>query len=773
MGPGKRLPVFQYRLPAGPVKHGHPAVEMRGAKTLRHKRCFLTAILLLVLAAPARPAEGRPKIGLVLGGGGAKGLVHIEVLKTLDALDIPIDCIAGTSAGGVIGGLYAAGYSGKDLEKIAAGIDWEDLFEDSPPRQLKPYFEKKLDGRYQFDFFLRKGIPTAPRGLIFGQKFYLLFSRLTFPLSGDLEFNELFIPFRCVSVDLVTGKQVVLQDGSLAKAMRATMAVPTVFTPVDWDDSLLIDGGALNNLPVDVAKAMGAEVVIAVDLSAPLRPLERLNTPDEILNQTLLAAEIGQKSGKMADVDILIQPDMKGLGLMDFFFSERLDKIREQGRIAAEKAIPALRALKEKYSLSRTSAARAEPLQEIPGLRADPSQPKVLDRVMISGNEKLPPLYISRLFSLRMGARVTAESLCREVSEIYSLGYFENIQYEVVATGQDKLGLRLILKELPRGRLRVGLGYDTFHKVIARGGVFFTNLPLPGMRFENELDLGGLTRFRSQLAFPSQTLDFPLYPSVQLNYKNVPTRIYAEDGGLITSYKDRSWAVSLGFGIQVKRNFNLEMSYRLEKLNAELVSTPERPERFQGLDCGFSGIALGVTVDTLDSAWTPRDGILARARYEGNFSSLGSDVHFSLAEASLDIYRNIAKVHTLRAYFYWGESSSKTPFLKFFNQGNPSAFVGLKYDQLLGSRMKIARAEYRRRLSGFLYLKAMGNAAFDVAQRWPENTVSARWLWGAGLGIMVTTPLGPLELIYSLGSKSFEEPGTVQGVTYLVLGARF
>jgi hypothetical protein len=137
------------------------------------------------------------------------------------------------------------------------------------------------------------------------------------------------------------------------------------------------------------------------------------------------------------------------------------------------------------------------------------------------------------------------------------------------------------------------------------------------------------------------------------------------------------------------------------------------------------------------------------------------------------MYRTLAKVHTLRAYLYWGESSSKTPFLKFFNQGNPAAFIGLKYDQLLGSRMKIARIDYRRRLSSFLYLKAMGNAAFDVAQRWPENTSSARWLWGAGLGVQMTTPAGPLELIYSIGSKSFEEPGAAQGVTYLVLGARF
>jgi len=741
---------------------------------LRHMKFVLTPVFLLALAAPFGWSDGgRPKIGLVLGGGGAKGLAHIAVLKTLDELDIPIDCIAGTSAGGVIGGFYAAGYSGSDLEKIVSAIDWEDLFQDSPPRPMKPYFEKKLDGRYQFDFFLRRGIPSAPRGLIFGQKFYLLFSRLTFPLSGDLDFNELPIPFRCVSVDLVTGRQLVLQDGSLAKAMRATMAVPTIFTPVEWEDSLLIDGGALNNLPVDVATAMGAEVIIAVDLSAPLRPLEGLNTPDEILSQTLLAAEIGQKSNKLADVDILIQPDMKGLGPMDFFFSDRLDRIWERGRTAAEKAVPALRKLKEKYGLSRAPACGGEALPETPGPKAEPARAKILERVIITGNEKLPPLYISRLLGLRKGMSVTGESLQREVSGVYSLGYFENIQGEVFPAGQDKVELRLIIKELPRGKLRVGLGYDTFHKVVAGAGVVLSNLPVPGMRIENELHLGGLTRFRSQLAFPSQTLDFPLYPSVQLNYKNVPARVYAEDGKLITSYKDRSWCVSMGFGVQVRKNFNLEFNYRLEKLKAELVGTPEAPERFQGLDAGLSGAGLSATIDTLDSVWMPKSGLLARAVYEGGFAGFGSDVHYSLAEVSLDVYTTVARVHTWRSYLFWGESSSQTPFYKFFNQGKPSAFVGLKYDQLLGSRMKIVRGEYRRRISDLLYLKAIGNVAFDVAQRWPEKTCSASWLWGAGLGIQVTTPAGPLELVYSLGSKSFRKPGAFQGVTYLVLGARF
>ena len=258
-------------------------------------RRILGAVLTLLLLQGALQAQERPRIGLVLGAGGAKGLAHIPVLKLLDDLDIPIDCIVGTSIGGVLGGLYAIGYSGSEIEEITANLDWEVLFRDLPSRDKRPYFNKKDDGKYQLDLIWKDWVPSPPQGLIFGQNIFQIMSLLTFPYATVHDFDRLPVPFRCVTVDLVTGRPVVLGEGSLALALRATMAIPTVFSPVTWDRYILVDGGILNTLPVDVAREMGADIVIAVDLSAPLGDSDSLDSANRILAQSIRLVEHAHK----------------------------------------------------------------------------------------------------------------------------------------------------------------------------------------------------------------------------------------------------------------------------------------------------------------------------------------------------------------------------------------------------------------------------------------------------------------------------------------------
>ena len=203
-----------------------------------------------VFAQPAVPMD-RPSIGLVLSGGGARGFAHIGTLKLLDSLDIPIDYIAGTSMGGIIGALYAVGYSGKELERFVQEVSWDALFQDSAPRRMAPFFIRQEKGRFQFTFDMDNGLPRAMSGMIFGQKIMLKFLELLFPWERIHDFDDLPIPFRCVAADLITGNEVVLRSGSLTKAIRSTMSIPSLFSPVDWGDSLLVDGGMVESpLPV-------------------------------------------------------------------------------------------------------------------------------------------------------------------------------------------------------------------------------------------------------------------------------------------------------------------------------------------------------------------------------------------------------------------------------------------------------------------------------------------------------------------------------------------
>jgi NTE family protein len=288
------------------------------------RRIFI--VLFICFEISANFAIERPKIGLVLGGGGAKGFAHIGALKLIDSLNIPIDYIVGTSIGGIAGGLYSIGYTGKDLEQLAHETDWEEIFSDTPERELLPYFVRRESGRYQLTFGLKGVKPTPPRGLINGQKISLLLSSLTFPYENVEDFDHLPIPFRPVAVDLVTGNEVILRSGSLAKALRATMAIPTVFSPVDWGDSLLVDGGLLNNLPVDVIKEMGADIVIAVDLSSPLKSRQELGSAIEILEQTISIYDREKWTRNVRQADIFLHPDLALFTAADFA-DDKIDQI--------------------------------------------------------------------------------------------------------------------------------------------------------------------------------------------------------------------------------------------------------------------------------------------------------------------------------------------------------------------------------------------------------------------------------------------------------------
>ncbi|MFH1844629.1 MAG: patatin-like phospholipase family protein, partial [bacterium] len=220
-----------------PQIHYVSMLRARGASLLAAWLLLLAIMLTVDISdATAQPTEhsDRPRLGLVLSGGGARGLAHVGTLKMLDSLQIEVDCIAGTSMGGIIGAFYAMGYSGAEIEKQLLQIEWRDLFHDDPPRATLPFFRKRETGRYQISLGFTGFKPSPPSGLIFGQNISLTFARYTFPFESVRDFDRLPIPFRCVAIDLITGRQVVLGHGSLARAMRASMAIPTVFSPVAW-----------------------------------------------------------------------------------------------------------------------------------------------------------------------------------------------------------------------------------------------------------------------------------------------------------------------------------------------------------------------------------------------------------------------------------------------------------------------------------------------------------------------------------------------------------
>ena len=247
---------------------------------------------LLLLSAHVLPIHAdedsdRPKIGLALSGGGARGSAHIGVIKALEELNVPIDYIAGTSMGAIVGGIYAAGYNADELKQILEEMDWTDAISDSLPRREHTMRKKALDSEFLIPFRvgLNKGGIQLPLGVVEGQHLDQVFHRILLPAQGIRDFDQLPIPFRAVATDLVTGGEVVLSSGSLADSLRASMSVPGVFAPVKIDGLILVDGGMVNNLPINVVRDMGADIVIAVDISSPLLTEEQLTSVIKVTEQ--------------------------------------------------------------------------------------------------------------------------------------------------------------------------------------------------------------------------------------------------------------------------------------------------------------------------------------------------------------------------------------------------------------------------------------------------------------------------------------------------------
>jgi len=311
----------------------------------------------------------RPRIGLVLSGGGARGAAHIGVLKMLDALHVPIDAIAGTSMGAVVGGLYASGYSAREIEAIMTSVNWQEAFRDRPTRTDLTFRRKEEEENFlvNFPLGLRSRHFQLPKGLIQGQKLSQILRRLTLPTAAITDFDALPTRFRAVATDLETGDPVVMHDGDLASAMRASLSAPGVFAPVERNGRLLVDGGLVDNLPIDVARAMGVDVLIVVDVSTPLVTRDKLTSAPAISNQ-MLAILIRRNEQRqlesLSKSDLRIAPILAEYSPFDFGIVARAVEAGEQAALASQDELLALATdagVYERYAQRRAAARQTPP----------------------------------------------------------------------------------------------------------------------------------------------------------------------------------------------------------------------------------------------------------------------------------------------------------------------------------------------------------------------------------------------------------------------------
>ncbi|NQT24983.1 patatin-like phospholipase family protein [candidate division KSB1 bacterium] len=803
------------------------------------KRTFLGVLLTLCFFTSTQAnVSDRPKIGLVLSGGGALGFAHIGTLKMLDSLEIPIDYIAGTSMGGILGALYSIGYDGLELENLVQSTDWIDLFRDHPPRNKLPYFEKKMAKRFQLVFSMEGIHPVPPSGLIFGQKVSLLFSSLTFPYEHIRYFDDLPIPFRCVAVDLVTGNEVVLNQGSLARAMRSTMAIPSVFSPVEWGDSLLVDGGIMNNLPVDVVRSMGADIVIAVDVGNRLRPKENLNSALKVLDQSINMLGIQKWKENIQQVDFLIHPELEELAMGDFM-DEKIAQILHDGEVAARQAETELVMLKHALNLGnirnplKLTHYETHPqifnlqitghttipfsdLYDMLGIHpGDPCDPDVIHTrlvemkasgqfesagfdvipisdkyvkllirvkerrrpqihgITIDGNERIGFQFLYHCFGISPGDILDTEVLNRRIMKVYGLGYFETIRYDIEPIGENRVFLKIYVKELPYRKLRMGLWYDTFHKMVASIAFQRNDLLISGLRFDAEMQMAGLFQLKTKFYYPSQTLNLPVYPFTAARYRNAPVSIYDGDGNQVASYKDKSISMGAGVGLLLGNGFHADIALIQEHMFVEPKIAISDATLFPTWKERLREVRATATFDNLDCRLTPTDGLYAHFQYEGSFDELQTDVTYQWIHFFADLYHTFNNTHTVRMLNYWRESSSKLPVYKHYYNDDPEHLIGPDYHQVAMQGVSFIRLEYHYKLVESFYLRLIGNVTYRLQYIDDPHYPEVGQIWGYGIGLKMISLLGPVNIILSRGSKGAYETDHVQTNLFFSFGYRF
>jgi NTE family protein len=721
---------------------------------------LLSIILVYVVTSISSAGDDlRPKIGLVLSGGGAKGLAHIGVLKLIDSLQIPIDYVAGTSMGGIVGALYSIGYSGAEIEHIVGQTDWDALFSDKLERNRLPFLQKKDIDRYQLRLGLDGFTPVIPSGLISGQKISMMFSRLTYRYSHISSFDQLPIPFRCIAVDLVTGNEVVLDSGSLALAMRATMSIPSIFSPVEWGDSLLIDGGLINNFPVDVVRDMGAEVVIGINVGAPLKTKNELKNILDVFEQTFFLAAESRVEENKAQTELLISPK-----LLDFtaasFDQDDVIVIMRRGSDAATEIRAHLEEFKNLYNLQRSEVSQTDYV------------PPVIHSLEIEGNKSLPFAFIYNYLNITPGQKFEVDKLEERLEELYALGYLQTIRYSLEQQKNNRVALTIHVTEKPRQELRIGFHYNDFHQLIAALSVSGTDILIPGLRLENELQFAGVTRVLLQAYLHSRGFNFPLYPFARIYFKDDPINIYDIQGPKIASYKDRSTTLMAGIGLYLGSAVNMTGAYAIEYMNIKPDIALFDEELFPRFKDRLVQLRFEAEIDMLDDILLPRKGYQLQAHYEGSFKDLSSKLNYTRFGLSARFYLTAAESHTFIFSGFYGKTQNELPIYKAFYFGGPDSFAGLDYTQLVADNLSILRSSYRYEYKKDIFFKIFLNAAIDyriVDIRPPADYV----LFGFGMAVKFLSIFGPLELTLARSEFSPFTPGEKQNNIYVTAGYIF
>lgn len=628
----------------------------------------------------------RPKIGLVLGGGGARGLAHVGVLNVLKELRIPVDYIAGTSMGAIAGGLFAAGMSVEEIETLTRTLDWRDVLNDKPSRDYRSFRRKEEDNLnlMGFEVGFNDGKIFFPRGLIAGQKLSFVLRTQTLAVAGISDFDKLPIPFRAVATNIENGEMVILANGNLPSAMRASMSVPSVFSPVEINGMILVDGALVDNVPVDVVRAMGADIIIAVDVGEPLLKRDELSSIMGITVQVfnvLTQKRVDEQVATLNEKDVLIRPELGDIGSSDFMrFAESIRIGEEAARSAAE-------------SLSRYSVSIEEYAAFLNMKNARTLQSMQIDYIQLGGDLRNDRRVYHRL-KTSLGRPLDLAQLRKDINDIYELGDYEQVDFNLLEeSGHYALQINGRRKSWGPNYLRFGLVMSMDLEGAGSVNVLtlyrMTKLNTRGAEWKHLLRIGDFPKYETEFYQPLHHHGI-FFVAPSFSAEKFQANVFSpQSPDAMATYSAYQFRIGSDLGIAISNSVEGRIGLARTYGQASATVGSNLPD----VTIRGAGILARLQFDNLDDPNFPKFGSSSIVQYYSSRKSLGADSN----------YRGL-----------------RLGYLKTLTAGKHTWILSLEGGSSLGSRLPVYD---QWMLGGFLHLSAYN----------PRQITGDRYLYGSAI----------------------------------------
>ncbi len=727
------------------------------------KQIFSTLVLSIGLLLPfsLHSQEQRKKVGVVLSGGGAKGMAHIKALQVIEEAGIPIDYIAGTSMGAIVGGLYAIGYTPEQLDSMVRKQDWTFLLSDRIKRSAMSLTDRERSEKYTVSIpFTKTPKDAATGGIMKGQNLANLFSDLTVGYHDSIDFNKLPIPFACVAANVVNGEQIVFHDGILSTAMRASMAIPGVFTPVRQDSMVLVDGGIVNNYPADVVKAMGADIIIGVDVQNALKKADKLNSVPDILGQIV---DITCQSNHEKNVDLTdtyIRVNVDGYSSASFT-PAAIDTLMRRGKEAAKDQWSSLLALKKKIGIAEDYT----PKQHGPYSSLSNARTVYVTDISFSGVEVDDKKWLMKKCKLEENSDISTQQIEQALYQLRGSQSYSSASYTLKETPEG-YHLNFLLQEKYERRINLGIRFDSEE--------------IASLLVNATADLK--TRIPSRLALTGRLgkryaarIDYTLEPMQQRNFnfsymfQYNDINIYEEgDRAYNTTYKYH--LAEFGFSDVWYKNFRFGLGLRFEyyKYKDFLFKKPEISDLKVESEHFLSYFAQ-VQYNTYDKGRFPSKGSDFRAAYSlytDNTAQYNEHAPFSALNASwasvIPVTRRFSVIPSIYGRILIGRDFPY-PLQNAIGGDVPGfyipqqlPFAGVTNLELMDNTIMIASIKFRQRMGAIHYLTLTGNYGLTDSNFF--DILKGKQLFGVSAGYGMDSIFGPLEI--SLGYSNQTDKGS-------------